>query len=62
VNVHVTVGVDVDGSGNLTPFVKSVSQEVASEAVSRQSKVDEKQLPGRVAGVIKNPKYARWMR
>jgi tape measure domain-containing protein len=31
-NVHVTVGVDVDGSGNLMPFVKTVSQQTVTEA------------------------------
>lgn len=30
--VHVTVGVDVDGSGNLMPFVKSVSEKTVTEA------------------------------
>lgn len=33
--VHVTVGVDVDSSGNLMPFVKSVSQQTVTEASPR---------------------------
>jgi GH24 family phage-related lysozyme (muramidase) len=33
--VHVTVGVDVDGSGNLMPFVKTVSQQTVTEASPR---------------------------
>jgi hypothetical protein len=32
-NVHVTVGVDVDGSGNIMPFVKSISEQSAASAV-----------------------------
>jgi len=33
--VHVTVGVDVDSSGNLLPFVKSVSQDTVAAASPR---------------------------
>ncbi|WP_158259881.1 phage tail length tape measure family protein [Phyllobacterium phragmitis] len=36
-NVHVTVGVDVDKSGNLMPFVVSVSDRQASAAVAQNN-------------------------
>lgn len=46
--VHVTVGVDVDGNGNLLPFVKSVSQGEAQRSTAALGNRVPKMVDGRV--------------
>lgn len=49
-NVHVTVGVDVDKSGNLMPFVVSVSDQRASAAVTKNNDTALPTLVNKYAG------------
>lgn len=46
--MHVTVGVDVDGNGNLLPFVKSVSQGEAQRSTAQLGRSIPKMVDGRV--------------
>lgn len=51
-NVHVTVGIDVDSNGNLAPFVRKVAQGEAGTAV----RAYDRALPGRVSQISNDPR------
>jgi hypothetical protein len=50
--VHVTVGVDIDDSGNILPFVKSVSQSTAGQVTAAAIGEYDKGMPVRVNDVL----------
>lgn len=55
-NVHVTVGVSVDENGNLDAYVKKVSRGEAKSEASSQINAYNKQMPGRVQQINRNPR------
>ncbi|CZT34609.1 lysozyme [Rhizobium sp. 9140] len=56
VETSLKVGVDVDSSGNLTPFVTEISEKSAQKSSAQMAKKIHKQLPESVAHINRNPR------